>query len=750
MKKMLEIFSKKASITALLVYTLIILISIVASMKLNVSGHIDFSMLPESNAYAKQASCFYETFPTEHAAIVSIAFTDKPLFSTESLSRVRHLTQAFKDSSLISHVYSITELDASNQNSALSEAFIDISSEESVLLAKEKIEDIVLLQSLILSSKGSAFLLYVVPERGTTADEFGLFFQKIRSQHQSEGIEISISSQLYFEHLNKKLIISDMLLIISIAAVVLITMYYIFTVNIAASLLLLANSLVVSLILMGLYPLFGISIDSMTIFLPLLLFSLTTAYSIHYYKTYEALSFSRTNTIKSIGGIIFLSMITTAVSYANLLFIHSTSVRTLGASLIIGLFVSVFSILWCISFLMEHIPAGKTRRWEQSLRNTKLPEGNARKILLLVFLLVFLGISSGAYWYSPDLLYREQYGKGFRSWTSLAEEEALFAAHNDHTMELELFIDTEREYGLVDFDTYSAVEFLTSRLRAMDETVLVISYTDITSYGNGILYGEHRDIPPISSAEIGETLEMVSAYQSNLPLYSFIDLNYQRTRILIRYSISDINDNRDIALIHRKVTNEIFDGAGLIEEAEVFLAGFPIFQQEVTTFSLDFLSRASLIFFILVFIMGFIILSSWKRGFLLLLPSLLAAIFYIGLNGWFRVPITVFNIFGLYTLLGISVDDTIYLLIHHKREKTLHPLKNSRDIVNTVFQHTGINILETTIIITAGISAALICGYSSVFYTVLLTTIALYFSTFVTLFIVPRFLYSNPSRKKEQ
>lgn len=63
-------------------------------------------------------------------------------------------------------------------------------------------------------------------------------------------------------------------------------------------------------------------------------------------------------------------------------------------------------------------------------------------------------------------------------------------------------------------------------------------------------------------------------------------------------------------------------------------------------------------------------LFGMRRGFLILLPSLLSVIFTLGLLSWFGVPITLFHVFGLIIVLGIGVDYTIFYFLSKNRSST--------------------------------------------------------------------------------
>jgi uncharacterized protein len=738
------IWSDTFSYISLAFYGLLIITAAFFIRNLQVAGGIDENLLPSAHAYSQKTSLWHNEFPVQQAAIINIAFDEAGPFDQENLQKVKLLTENLLQNTLIKEVYSITSLDDSGPDSFTEEPFMNIQDLTSLIKAERTIQEIQVLKSLFLSSDNQALLLYVVIEDSSSAQEFGRYFDEFRAEWKISGINLSIAAPLYYEYQNRNLIIQELIQICAGAFFILLIIYFIFTGSPSASLVFLVNSLIPSFILFGFLTFSGKPIDIMTIFLPLLLFSITTAYSIHYFKTRELLG-SRKLTLQSIGTVIMLSAFTTIIGYTNLLFIEGDSIRRLGTSLIIGIMLAVFSILWCVPMLVEKIPSGKLRRWELRLRSTNFPTGKSGRIIVSVFIGILLFSLGGLYWYGPSWHFKDGFEREFQPWVAIRQEEELFAENNGFIREIDVFIDTGIEYGLIELEIYHIVEELANEIRSLDTPARVISYTDITAYGNGILYGEHRENPPQSEVEIGETLELVSSYRSDIPLDLFVDISFRKTRLIVRYDSSSATNSHQSYLLDKKIADTIEALLSTDTRLDVHLSGLPILQKELINYYIGMVAKASTYFFLLVAAIGFLVLRSIRKCLLLVLPSFLAMLFYAGINGWLRQPISVYNIFGLYTLLGISVDDTFYFLIHHRREERSYKGPSPYAVVTMVYRRTGINILETTLIISGGIAAALTSGVMPIFNTILVTLLALNFSTAVTLFIMPRFLFREGS-----
>lgn len=741
-------YSKPFGVFCLICYCVLIILSLLWVKDIHITGKISESMLPKSHPYNQESSYWYDIFPVENAIILSVSSPASTIFTPERLSQVEEMVDELQQNPLIDTVYSLTRINDSEENSLTEEPFFDIHETSSIEQSLAKIDDINILRSLFLSTDGQALLMYVLVDPTTDAQAFGLSLDTFRSQWEMKGFSIAVSGFLFFEYQNRSNIITDLTLIALSGMILLGLIYYFFIRNLAVAILLLVNSFCPSLVMFGLLSLTGKQIDVMTVLLPLLLFSISTAYSIHYFKTYQIVG-ERKQTLTIVGQVILLSALTTMLGYSNLLFLNSNSMRILGVALLIGIALSVFSIIFCIPIILEFFSVGSLGSWELHIHSSSYPSGKKWILFLVCYLLVFITVICGLYWYGGQWHYKDGYRQSWRSSVPMEKESEAFAQNNGRIQDIDIFIDTGREYGLIDMEVYEKYEKMTQRIRALDSVAAIISYTDITSYGNGLLYGEHKEIPPQSEAEIGETLELISSYRDDLPLDLFVDQAYEKTRLLIRYDVSQAQDGHEMVLLYLEILGEIEETLSSIEGATYHAAGRPLLLKALNEFFLEFLSKATPLFFFTIFAVGLIILHSFRKSILLIIPSLLASIFYIGLNAWFKQPISVFNIFGLYTLMGVSVDDTLYFLINHTRLERQEKGQDAKALVEEVYHNSGINIIETTLIVSGGLLAALFSGTLPIGRTIIMAVLSLNFSTITSLFIMPQILIHTQTPYKK-
>jgi len=704
------------------------------------NGYWQDLILPDTNMYIQKKEYFTSLLPYEEPIIINI-FTDSAS-SSESIEMIHLQTAAeeLKNCSLMKAVYSPIDFFSIPADTAFSE-YNKENLHESNYSAhiKKELQQIPILKELFLSSDNDTFLIYAVPEENISASALGNYLDSFKKRWKDQNnISVAVMSSQYTSYLFQKFLFQELIQLCVLGFIFLGLVFFYFTGNAAASLIMLINCFIPSIILFGIYASADIPIDGITVYLPLLLFSLTTAYSIHYYKTYEICSKNASKALKKVGTIIILSCLTTIIGYANLLYIPSISIRNLGISLAAGLILSLFSVIFCLPYVLSFMKKIHPHKWEKKIRNSSYPAGRRAKILLAVYAAVLISASGGFYWYLPEWSFMDAREDKFGEGTVLAAESELFSKHNGNLEEITVFINTEEEYGLVDFSRFNAIHTLSNSLRSIPRVATVISYTDLTAYINGLLYDEKYEIIPRSSMEIGESLEFASSYSESIPLNMLIDMNYRSARMIIHFDTSGFADSHEISVFHDKLTEMIQTSIEKQADSNVFINSRLINQKEMNHFYRKNMARASLYFLISVFLIGLLLLKSFSRSIALLVPTLTSVVCYFGLSGWLKLPVGIFSIFGLYTLLGISMDDSIYLLLHLRKQEQKSDSSDQYKIINTVYHATGVNILETTLIIIAGLSAAFFSGSLNLVYTILVSTAAFIAATFTTLYVVPQ------------
>jgi predicted RND superfamily exporter protein len=119
-----------------------------------------------------------------------------------------------------------------------------------------------------------------------------------------------------------------------------------------------------------------------------------------------------------------------------------------------------------------------------------------------------------------------------------------------------------------------------------------------------------------------------------------------------------------------------------------------------------------------------------------LVPTLTGVIVYLGLMGWIGVPLNIVSSIALAMVLGVSVDDVVYLTVFYRQRAREDP---AGALVSTV-HHAGIAIFQTTLIINLGLMVLTLSSYRSIAEIAVLGMATLSFCTAVTYLFVPRLI----------
>jgi predicted RND superfamily exporter protein len=120
-------------------------------------------------------------------------------------------------------------------------------------------------------------------------------------------------------------------------------------------------------------------------------------------------------------------------------------------------------------------------------------------------------------------------------------------------------------------------------------------------------------------------------------------------------------------------------------------------QQLLNDLFSSFLSAFAIIFAILALSLG-----SFSKATIAMIPNLFPIVLLFGALGWSGSAIDIGTIMTASIAIGIAVDDTLHFLTMY--EKVLASPMNRLQAVQTVYQHCGLAILNTTIVCVLGMA----------------------------------------------
>ena len=297
---------------------------------------------------------------------------------------------------------------------------------------------------------------------------------------------------------------------------------------------------------------------------------------------------------------------------------------------------------------------------------------------------------------------------------------------------LEVAIDTGLQYGLIDPEEYRKSASLEDSIRNLPGVSRVIGPDLIISHAFGRLLGREVPVRPATMEDIGETVELLRSSPDPGLFSELISPDYRSSRLLVwlrsesgpgprnRNSRSKTIEAIEQIVAHTDIDSVQTGGAALNRYNE---------NNEMTRqfiLSIAFFLPAIILFLLLTE-------RSLKIALIAVLPVAAGIIVYLGIAGLFNVPLRIMSGVGIAFVLGVGVDDAIYIL--RTSGGGLLP------------GHAFRAVTETTLLVVVGVLVTLLTEFRAVHETGLLISAGLIAATGTSLVWVP-FLARHRNRKE--
>ena len=309
-------------------------------------------------------------------------------------------------------------------------------------------------------------------------------------------------------------------------------------------------------------------------------------------------------------------------------------------------------------------------------------------------------------------------------------------------MPLEIVVDTKKRRGLSGMralNVYSKIDSLAQFIAAMPQMNRPLSVAEGLKFAKqGFYEGDSLNyaLPnAFDGAFVGEYLRpsKEAAAQNNLTrmLRSFVDSNNQSTRISV--SMADVGTQQLPLILDtiQKRANQLFDTS-----YRVTLTGTSITFLEGSRFIISGLKESILWAFLLIAICMLYLFKSFRILVCSLIPNLVPLVVTAGIMGWAGVPLKPSTVLVFSVALGIAVDITIRFLVNYKQVLPLNNFNVPASVKNTI-QQTGLSIIYTSLVLTAGFIIFCASSFGGTFALGWLTSITLLVATITNLLLLP-------------
>jgi len=514
---------------------------------------------------------------------------------------------------------------------------------------------------------------------------------------------------------------------------------------------------VASLLLTGLYLGLGFKFNLVTMILTTLVLVIGVTDSIYFITTYfqqreelEAKGLSKREAVVKAVGFCFLpgfiNSLTTSIAFLAFASAKMAVIRHLGvfagAGIVIA-FLSTVVVTTAAFDLLDVRPppaAGRGGRFLAPFlaRLSELARRRRRPILA-VGVGIFLAAGGGILQLDVDT-YTLGY---FYDDHPVRKADRFIEERFGPYMPLEVVVDAGEPDGILDPAVLQRMDALEREVVAGEPKIAgAVSLAGVVKRLNQVFHegsAEHHAVPDDPEL-VAQELFFYDPTREDDPLQLVDFPSYRRGRITFRTS----NDSAGEA---RRVIERIVAAADLPEGNEVVPSGYvPLYVRLI-----DYLVEGQVISitltFGLVFVLIGVLFRSLRYALISVVPNAIPVAATMGFMGYAGIDLDVATVLIAAVALGIAVDDTIHLLYKFKAayEETGDP----EDAVDQAVRMTGVPIVTTSLVLTAGFAVLCLANVKSMALFGLLIGVTMISALVAELVVTPAVLLTFGPPKRE-
>jgi predicted RND superfamily exporter protein len=526
-----------------------------------------------------------------------------------------------------------------------------------------------LLSRLFLSPNSTAWTLFLELSAGNDPAVWLPSLEALRADFP----DVRFAGPAYVEGVVKQRLLREFFPLLLLCAALLLGVYGVLLRSLVPALLLWSASLLPALVACSLFPLFRQPLRAYTVLAPFLTLALSTSYSMHLFYGFRSAGGDARHAVGSRGPIVLLDGLAAVLGFATLLFSPVRELRTLGAFVMGGLAVSLFTafvpFLSMLQIMGPRLAARKGLPFAGPHAEPRRVLKIGRAVAASVLALSVVGATR------ISIGYRER--DQFPPWSREHREMRWMQEQYGSSDELVLVADSGRELGLADPSFFSAMADFTSGAARAPGVSGVLSYVDLVTEVEARLAGVPTGpgtSPPPAPAEtaIAEDLEMARSLSGGSLVSLFADPAMRRARVSI--SVRQIGSRADVLAVQDVLQAELRRAGlaggsrwgGLSLTRALLDRGFAREQ----TVSLAVLLAAYALLLSLVF-------GSARRGAVALAAPVCGVAAALGLTGALGWRLNQMNILSIVAVASLSVDGAIMCLMIEPNPATRRAIRDA-------------------------------------------------------------------------
>ena len=522
----------------------------------------------------------------------------------------------------------------------------------------------------------------------------------------------------------------------------------------------------------GLTHLFGYKISLLTALIPSLVVVIGVPNCIYFLNKYhtnyiqstiEDVNVKKKNAlidmVSKMGVVTLFCNITAAIGFAVFALTKSTILKEFGLVAGISIMIIFFISFILLPAVLSYLPAPKaaqtkylTNKWITTFL-LKL-EGwvlNHKKTVYIATAAILAFAIVGIFKLKSVTYIVDDLPKTDKIYTDLK----FFENNFNGVMPLEIVLDSKKPNGLRKPGVFEKIDSLAQYIGAQKGLSKPLSLSEGFKFlyqgfsgGDSLAYSfPNEAIVSKGLAEIRKQLKAEDTAVKNNAVTKmflpFIDSTMQYTRISV--SMADVGTKELPIILNgiEKRANELFDTT----EHTVQLTGTSITFLEGSQFIINGLKESIFWAFLLIALCMLYLFKSVRILVCSLLPNIIPLIITAGVMGWVGVPLKPSTVLVFSVALGIAIDITIRFLVNYKQELT-HYNNNVIETVKATIKNTGLSIVYTSLVLTAGFILFCISGFGGTKALGWLTSLTLLVATITNLVLLPVLLitFNKPTK----
>ena len=522
----------------------------------------------------------------------------------------------------------------------------------------------------------------------------------------------------------------------------------------------------------GLTHLFGYKISLLTALIPSLVVVIGVPNCIYFLNKYhtnyiqstvEDVNAKKINAlidmVSKMGVVTLFCNITAAIGFAVFALTKSTILKEFGLVAGISIMIIFFISFILLPAVLSYLPAPKaaqtkylTNKWITTFL-LKLESWvlNHKKTVYIATAAILAFAVVGIFKLKSVTYIVDDLPKTDKIYTDLK----FFENNFNGVMPLEIVIDSKKPNGLRKPGVFEKIDSLTQYIGTQKGLSKPLSLSEGFKFlyqgfsgGDSLAYSfPNEAIVSKSLAEIRKQLKAEDTVVKNSAVTKmflpFIDSTMQYTRISV--SMADVG-TKELPVILNGIetrTNELFDTT----EHTIQLTGTSITFLEGSQFIINGLKESVFWAFLLIALCMLYLFKSVRILVCSLLPNIIPLIITAGVMGWVGVPLKPSTVLVFSVALGIAIDITIRFLVNYKQELT-HYNNNVIETVKATIKNTGLSIVYTSLVLTAGFILFCLSGFGGTKALGWLTSLTLLVATITNLVLLPVLLitFNKPTK----